>query len=245
VTIGKDLYLDRFEATNRRYRDYLQANSAVATPWCDGADDLWDAKERTVADHRLEHPVVCVSAAEAEEFCEWAGKRLPVEAEWEVGARGNAAAAYPWGDCFQTEAAQCLHEFPGRGGYDALYHCKNWYPADTCPEAAGANSCEETAPVVLANGVASLAVECAWGLSHMAGNAAEWVSTRWTGDHRAASVRGCEPETHACPAGPSDSRPIRGGSFKEQGEHISGWYREEVSPDSRKRHIGFRCARGN
>jgi formylglycine-generating enzyme required for sulfatase activity len=243
-TLVADLYLDRFEVTNRRYRDYLQANPTVATPWCEGVDDLWDAKERTVADDLLEHPIVCVTVAEAEAYCEWAGKRLPVEAEWEAGARGSALAAFPWGDCFETEAAHCLHQFPNGGTYDPFFHCKNWYPEDTCAGAATTNTCDETAPVSLAGGAPSLAEDCAWGLAHMAGNAAEWAAGRWTDDHTAAGD-GCDAETGACPAGPGDKRTVRGGSYREQWEHISGWYREKLKADSRVRHVGFRCGAGN
>ena len=243
-TLVADLYIDRFEVTNRRYRDYLQANPTAATPWCKGVDDLWDAKQRTVAEELLDHPVVCVTAAEAEDYCEWAGKRLPVEAEWEAGARGSALAAFPWGDCFETEAAQCLHQFPNGGAYDPLFHCKNWYPEDTCIEAATANTCDETAPVSLTDGEPSLAEDCAWGLAHLAGNAAEWVAGRWTDDYTEAGD-GCDPETGSCTAIAGDSRTVRGGSYLEQWEHVSGWYREKLEGDNRLRHVGFRCSVGN
>ncbi len=86
--------IDKFEVTNADFAQFVKAAGYQTDAEKEGRTKNW----RSVAEGKDNHPVVFVSWNDATAYCQWVGKRLPTEAEWEKAARGTDGRTYPWGN---------------------------------------------------------------------------------------------------------------------------------------------------
>ena len=80
-------FIDIYETTNAEYQEFVDAKGYKKPIYHD--DKRFNGPRQ---------PVVGTSWKDAKRYCEWRGKRLPTEAEWEKASRGKRPVKYPWGN---------------------------------------------------------------------------------------------------------------------------------------------------
>jgi formylglycine-generating enzyme required for sulfatase activity len=218
VRISKGFWMGQTEVTVRAWRRYRQSTGAPKLAERDGRGR---ALNEVLDDHSL--PAVAVSWERAASFCQWAGMRLPTEAEWEYAARGGS----PSSRYGSLDAVAWYGNNSGRENIDTAAlmktneseYSKRLYANGNGPKPVGTKR---------ANG---------YGLYDMLGNVDEWVRDWFDEDYYERS----EPVDPKGPAS-GEERTSRGGSWADLPEDIRVSARIGRKPSVRQNGIGLRCA---
>jgi formylglycine-generating enzyme required for sulfatase activity len=145
--------IDKFEVTAGDYEQCV--DDGFCTPAATGDAFTYGLPGKET------HPISGVNWNQAKTYCEWRGKRLPTEAEWEKAARGTEGRKYPWGN---EPGVSCEHAF--------------------MEDASGVDGCGtgDTAPVGSRPEGAS-----PYGVQDMIGGVWEWAADWYDADYYASS----------------------------------------------------------
>jgi formylglycine-generating enzyme required for sulfatase activity len=203
-----DYWIDQTEVTNAQYRICIEAGG------CELPKDLGSYSEESYFDNPDfdDYPVVQVTWTMAWEYCNWAGARLPTEAEWEYASRGPEGFIFPWGSEFdRTKLNYCDSSCDGIS--DPVYN--DGYP--------------ETSPV------GSFPSGASWvGALDMAGNVREWVND-WYAQFPLDDLT--DPRGPVS----GDEKTMKGGSWYDAPFNIRSTNRGGLPTDYWRHKVGFRC----
>lgn len=197
----KDFYIDEYEVSLDSYVN------CVAADICDKASIEHELEAIQSGDSvPLDVPVIGISYYDAAVYCAWREARLPTESEWEYAARSKLSLVFPWGNDFDGKSANFCDETCDNSWANLEWNDGYWKLAS----------------------IDALSTGRSWiGAYNLAGNAAEWTSTRLL--QGIGAFR--------------DVRITKGGSYLSPPYDLAGWMRLPTGADSGRSDLGFRCVR--
>jgi len=213
----KTFYLDKYEVTNAAFQKFIRARpeweAAHIPKRFHNGNYLTDWNADNFPPGKANHPVVNVSWYAAVAFCQWSGKRLPTEAEWEFAARGGLAdKTFPWGD-EPVDSARANYSGSNIHGTRSV----GSYPANGC-------------------GLFDIAGNV-W--EFLADDWAPYQDMPKVNPVAGGKLYGAPDESFR---EVTTRRVIRGGSFAGSPLNLRVTYRDSHPPDGAQGFVGFRCA---
>ena len=175
--------------------------------------------EMVAPTEETDHPAVNVNWFAAKAYCEWSGKLLPSETQWEKGARGVDGRIYPWGNDWDRARLNSGERIQN-GEFADIRAWQRWW------QVMQSTGQIHTSPVAAHSGGAS-----PYGLLDMAGNVWEWCDN-W---FQAYPGSRSEHDDYGM-----DYRVVRGGSWGSCASFATAFNRGRFPPNSRLNIVGFR-----
>ena len=216
-------WIDKYEVTNAQYTICVNGGACKPPLMLDAPQALVAAEPFIGRDYYTDpdyanYPVVYVDFYAARDYCAWAGRRLPTEAEWEKAARGTDGRRYTWGN-------------------DPVADDKANFCDRNCPKDV-ANTLYDDGYMVTAPVGSYPAGASVFGAMDMAGNVWEWVAD-WYSEtyyHNSPLFNPLGPDS-------GQGRVVRGGSWFDAAYLIRTSVRNRFNTTQVDNNFGFRCAK--
>lgn len=216
-----EFYMDTYEVTNEDFNKCIDAGKCKECLKNKTCNYIGPRYGKPYMGQK--QPIAGVSWYTAKEYCEYMGKRLPTEAEWEKAARGVNGDIYSWGN----EPADCTRAVIEENGKKGCGKDKDLPTSDVGTRASGK-----------------------YGLYDMAGNSWEWVNDYYTKSFEACG-EDCSKKDPKGPCDGKESCPgferrvLKGGSWWWDKNYARGSKRRHHDPKNypEYHHFGFRCAK--